>query len=374
MLPRPSLLLVALVALAACDPPWAPQREEEPAPPRLVVAEEVVVDDAVDQVVLLGDLHGRREVSVFSPMPERIRVLHVQEGDPVEAGDPIATLDATMQVTGVAQARAALAAAEASRDQLQADVARAERLVARGAAPETQLLAAQAQLRAAEAQVEQLAAARRSAGEQRDRTIIRAPIDGTVALLRLEQGDLAAPSAPLCRVVQMNPMDVHVRVTEQDFVRLRTGMAVRVAPPALPEAEREGTLHRISPVLDPVTRTATVEIEVPNEDGRLRPGMVAEVAIVLDRRAGVLLAPARALLLGERSDEERQADVFVVAEGRAERRSIAVGQRYGDRVEVTGGLEAGDRVVVRGQHLLRDGAAVRTGRLQDQPLAQGAGS
>jgi RND family efflux transporter MFP subunit len=363
--------VAALLALAGCDRLTG---DEEPPeePPRLVVTDRVVVDDAVDRVELLGDVHGQREVRVFAQVPERIRVLHVQEGDAVEAGDPIVTLDADLQSSSVQQAAAAVGAAEAARDQLRADVERVRRLVASGAMPRSQLETLEAQLRTSEAQVEQSRAARRTAGTQRSRTVVRAPIDGTVALLSVQQGDMVAPQAPICSVVRAEQVLVKLQVTEQDYVRIREGMSVDIRPPALPEVQRTGNVTRISPVLNPITRTALVEVSVANEDGALRPGMVAEAAIELSRRPDVVLAPSRALVLSSRTDTEREASVFVVdGDSVAHRRRVTLGRRYGRRVEIAEGLAGGEEVVVQGQHLLRDGAEVRTSE-GPEPVARAA--
>ena len=375
----PSVLALALLASTAsavggCDRFGDPEPVEEPA--RLVVIGRVVVDDAVDRVVLLGDVHGEQEVRVFAQLPERIRVLHVQEGDTVEAGDPLVTLEADLQSSGVQQASAALGASEAARDQMQADLARVRRLVEQGALARSQLESLEGQVRTSDAQVEQMRAARRSAGEQRDRTVVRAPIAGTVALLSVQQGDMVAPSVPICSVVRAERLNVKLHVTEQDYVRVRDGMAVEIRPPALPGVVRQGTVHRISPVLDPITRTALVEVAVENADGQLRPGMVTEAAIVLSSRPDIVLAPSRGLVLSSRTDTEREAGIFVfepgsgaAGSGVAHRRAIRLGRRYGSLVEITEGLEGGEEVVVQGQHLLRDGAAVRVSEAPTAPVA-----
>lgn len=330
--------------------------------PRLVVTDRVVLKDAVDRVQILGDVRGLQEVRVFAQVPERIRVLHVAEGDRVRAGDPLVTLEASLQASGLMQADAALGAAEAARDQLRADLTRMSGLVSQGAMPRSQLEGLESQVRSSEAQVAQMRAARRTAGEQRSRTVVRAPIDGTVALLDVEAGDMVSPSMPLCSIVQTEQLELILRVTEQDFVRIQPGMPVELRPPALPEIVYGGSVRRVSPVLDPMTRTATVEIDVEAEDGALRPGMVAEAVIELARRPDVVLAPSRALVLSSRTHTDREASIFIVdAEaGVARRRAVTLGRRYGQRVEIVEGLEGGEEVIVRGQHILRDGSPVRT--------------
>ena len=362
---------VALTLVSACDR-FGQDDERMNDPPRLVVTGRVVVDDAIERVTILGDLHGEREVRVFSSVPERIRVLHVQEGDTVGAGDPIVTLEAGLQSSSLQQASAAVNVTEAAHDQLVADLARARSLAASGALARQQLETLEAQVRTGEAQVEQSRAARRTAGEQRRRTIVRAPISGTIALLTVQQGDMVAPSLPLCSVVQAQNLELRLRVTEQDYVRISQGLSVEVRPPALPGLLRNGTVTRISPVIDPLTRTAMVDVALSNEDGRLRPGMVAEASIVLERHPDAVLVPSRALVLSSRTDTEREAEVFVFdrEHGVAHRAHLTLGRRYGSNVAVEAGLEGGEEVVVQGQHLLRDGAAVRT---RDQaPIAEAA--
>ena len=388
-------LLLAASLSAGCDR-FAPKAESEEPPPRLVITEPMRVEDAIERLEILGDVHGDQEVRVFAQVPERIRVLHVQDGDTVRAGDPLVTLEADLQASGLMQAEAALGAAEAGREQLRADLARVGRLVREGALPRSQLEALEAQLRTRVAQVAPVRAARRTAGEQRSRTVVRAPIDGTVALLAVSQGDMVAPSVPICAVVQMDKVQVTLRVTEQDFVRIRAEMPVEIRPPALPEVVRIGRVRRVSPVLDPLTRTATVEVEVENEDRVLRPGMVAEAAIELSRRPNVILAPSRALVLSSRTDSDREAAIFVFERGAqrsdgrptpaavrrcrdavsqrsdpcnreagvAHRRAVVLGRRYDRLVEITSGLEGTEEVVVQGQHLLRDGASVRTSEVR----------
>ncbi|MCA9610174.1 MAG: efflux RND transporter periplasmic adaptor subunit [Myxococcales bacterium] len=363
-MPRPSIRAVvglAFVGLVGCQ--GFGQEDETPEdPPRLVVVDRVTVDDAIDRISLLGDLHGEQEVRVLPTVPERIRVLHVQEGDRVEAGGPIVTLESGIQSSSLQQAAAGVTVAEAARDQLQADLVRAEGLAARGALPQQQIDTLRAQLRTSEAQLSQMQAARRTASEQRGRTVVRAPIAGTIALLAVQQGDMVAPSMPICSVVTAERLVLRLRLTEQDYVRVREGMSVEVRPPALPEITRTGTITRISPVLDPLTRTAMVEAAVDNADGRLRPGMVAQASIVLERHEDVVLAPSRALVFSSRTDTSREAYVFVFDReaGVARRVSVVLGRRYGAAVAVTSGLEGGEEVVTQGQHLLRDGAPIRT--------------
>jgi membrane fusion protein (multidrug efflux system) len=149
-------------------------------------------------------------------------------------------------------------------------------------------------------------------------------------------------------------------VTEVDYVRLREGMAAAISLPAMPELRRSGTVTLVSPVLDRLTRTATVEVTIDNADAVLRPGMTGRAEIELARRPGVVLAPSRSIVMLPETDETRRAAVFVVEANVASRREVTLGLRMDDAIEVTAGLDENEVVVVEGQHLLRDGVEVRT--------------
>ena len=216
-----------------------------------------------------------------------------------------------------------------------------------------------AQVRTSDAQVAQLVAARRGAGQQRARSVVRAPVDGVVALLTVQEGDTVAPTLPICSVVQAERVEVVLRVTEQDYVRIREGMEVVVTPIALPDARRPGTVTRLSPVIDRMTRTAMVEVTVDNADGRIRPGMVASASIVLSRRDGVTMVPARAVVMTPETDRDRTAIVLIADGEVSRRREVRLGARLDARHDLEAVVEAGEQVVVEGQHLLREGTRIR---------------
>ncbi|MGE0789499.1 MAG: efflux RND transporter periplasmic adaptor subunit [Sandaracinaceae bacterium] len=360
-LPLAAALATSVGLGAGCDRLMG-EPDAGPELPRLVVTERVSVGDAIDEVRVLGDVHGEREVRVFAQAAERVAELRVEEGDAVEEGDVLMTLSAGIQSAGVQQASAAVDVAAAARDQLSQQIERIRGPVERGAVPRSQLETLEAQLRTSEAQLAQTQAARRTASVQRDLTVVRAPIAGTVAMLSVEAGDMVAPSVPVCTIVEAGRLRVRLRLTEPDYVRVREGMSVALSSPALADFAADGTITRVSPVLDRLTRTAAVDVGLDNPEGRLRPGMVAEARIVLERHDGVVLAPSRALVLSSRTDTERLAHVFVLdrATGTASRREVQLGRRYDAAVAIESGLEGGEEVVVQGQHLLRDGALVRT--------------
>jgi len=121
-----------------------------------------------------------------------------------------------------------------------------------------------------------------------------------------------------------------------------------------PESEFEGTIQKIQPAIDPVTRTFKVTLAMANPEGLLKPGMFARAQIEVGRHLGTLVIPKAASL-----EEEGKYYVVAVTEGRVNRVEITTGFLDGDKVEVLSGLSEGDQVVIEGAYGLAHGAAVR---------------
>ena len=353
--PHFAALTAFALATAGCGAKAPPPAERA----RVVAVDTVVEGDAVERLELLGDVEGELEVKVFAQLAERITRLHVKEGDRVQAGQPLATLHGELQAAGVLQARGAYEAAVANRDRLVEEVARGEKLLQGDGMSPAQLSTLRANLKAAEAQVAQLAGASEGAAEQRNRTVIRAPIAGVVGLITVDEGDMANPALPLATVARLERVKVKLQAPEADWVRIVPGMAAEVVAPVLPGVAFPGKVTRVSPMVDRTTRAGTVEVLVENGEGRLRPGMVARAGVELSRRAGAVLVPGGAPLLTSATDRDGSAVAFVVDGETAKRREVKVGRRYGDRIEILSGLAPGERVIVKGQHLLRDGNPIR---------------
>ncbi|HSP79171.1 MAG TPA: efflux RND transporter periplasmic adaptor subunit [Myxococcaceae bacterium] len=349
---------VALVALAACSKPEGKEAEgkqEVELAVRTVRVAPVEKGDVVEEVELIGELEGMQEVRVSTLVPERIRSLAVREGDRVKEGDLLATLQGELQSEGLNQAQAGLEAAIANRDAILDNLRRTRTLVEAGSAAQAQLDALEAQARAAEAQVRQAGAAVAQASAQRNRTTIRSPLAGVVATVHLRVGDLAGGSMPIVTVVKADSVKAVLRVPERDFLRVKEGMPVRVSPLAKPEQVVEGRVSLKGPVVDRMTRTGLVEVHLDNKDGQLVAGSAIRAAIELNRREGVVLVPAEAVLLEGDTERTGRATAFVSDGAKAQRREVRVGARQEDRLEVVEGLAAGEQLIVQGAHLLRDG-------------------
>ena len=322
----------------------------------------------------VGDLEAEAEIRVFSAVPDRIISLHVAEGDRVTKGDVIATVRADMLAQGVRQALGGLDVARAGRDALADQVERLRRLSGSGAVSSSQLLAVESQFAGAEAQVRQLEALLGQAKQRKGDSVVRAPIAGVVGQTFLKVGDFAAPQIPVCTVVTMDRLRVALRVPEADLPSLAVGQPVELRVAVGDGTPIAAQVSRIGPVLDRVSRTASLEIDLHNADHELRPGLLVRARVLVEHREGVPLVQKSVLTVT--SEQRGGVSLYraVVSEGGVAReRLVLIGLEEGEQVEVLEGLSPGEQLVVEGQHLLADGDPIFTAasRAQGSPADGG---
>lgn len=362
--------LAAIGLLAGCD--GAPGRAAAATAPAAtpVHVQEVGRADLTRELVYVADLQASASVAVYSTVADRIEEFPFEDGDEVRRGQRLAVVRSDGLDRGLAQVAAQLEGLEAQVDQAESEVRRAEELAARGVITEqgyeqtvTAQRAAVASRDAARASFDQLALTVADAA-------VTAPIEGVIADRRLERGDMASPQVPLCTVLDTDPIRIDLRLTEADVARVQVGHPVAVSLDALPGQDFAGEVVRILPYLDPATRTNTVQVHVPNpadpDSGErvLKPGMFGRATLTVDRRDQVVVAPADALMLDSRLLAAQDAGqtlrrIYVIDDqGNASSRTVELGLRDGDRVEILAGLDEGDALVTRGQHQLREGESV----------------
>lgn len=365
------LMATLLLSTVACDPAADAANATVPPPPpvELLTASREVFHD---QVTITANIAPERQVKLIPRVPGRIEEITAEAGDEVEEGEVVARLERRDYLLGVKQARAQLAAARATAELASVGVSSAEltrrrmkALRASDAISQSDLdkvvdghRIGQAKQSAAEAQVLLAQVGLEAARTKLADTVLRAPFDGVVVKRLLDEGELCGqmPPAIISILADLTPMKASGAVSELELARLHEGIAAEVRVDALPGEPFAGTVARVSPMVDPRTRTATVEISVPNEDRRLDPGMSAEITIDLGEREVVAVADD-ALLRAEAGDD--RATLYVVDDDHvAHRREVQLGARRGELVEVQQGLEPGERVIRAGQRMVRDGQRV----------------
>jgi membrane fusion protein, multidrug efflux system len=183
---------------------------------------------------------------------------------------------------------------------------------------------------------------------------VYSPIDGFVSERTADLGEYVSPTTKVATVVRINPLRVRIDIPEQAIPEVRVGQSVSVTTSAWPDKNFSGRIARISPNVTPTSRTLTVEAEIENGSGVLKPGQFATVKILQARAEPALLVPARAV-----RTESGVSRVFVIKDGHARERVVQLGQADGDLVEIKGGVAADEPVATSNVELLSDGMAVR---------------
>jgi membrane fusion protein, multidrug efflux system len=288
-----------------------------------------------------GTVEPIRSIGINSQMAGTILAVNVEEGTSVRAGSVLARIDSR-------ELQAQLASAEASLE------------VARRAAERAQQLYDQKIVTAAEYERDQAAftSARATRDQLRTRigyATIQAPISGVILEKRVETGDVVGAQSRLFVMADISTLVVRVPVSELDVGALRSGAVAEIMLDAVPGRKLEGRVRRVFPRADSVSRLVPVEVALTTETARLaRPGFLARVTFHLQPRDNVLLVPAGSIVEGTAGPA-----VFVVIDGKANRRPVQRGVTYQGKVEILNGVSPGDTLVVAGSATLRDGATVR---------------
>lgn len=320
----------------------------------------------VQSLTFNGDVEAEFEVKVFSKIPDRIEKYFVDEGSVVRAGAPIARIFAATIEQGVRQAEAGLSAARAQEANVAVEYERAQRLFKENAMSKQQYDLVVTQYEAAKAGLEQAQAGLLAARSTLADATITAPISGIIGKRYYEAGDMANPAMPVATVVQMERVKITLDATENDLGKIRLGQEAEIQVRSFENETFSGKISKISPVLDPMTRMASVEVLVNNPERRLKPGMFARVRILTGVIENTIAVPRYATVeksVIERVDGEdavvTRYQVFVVEGEKAVERLLQVS--YVDHVQlaVSGGLQIGDRLVTVGQGSLRDGTPVK---------------
>lgn len=350
------------------------KQEDAPADagPKVVSVEvaAATTGDVAKIVRLTGNVAARTEINVIPKMPGRIRSLSVDVGDRVSKGQVLVKLDDAEVLASLRAAEAALEVAKAGARAAQANLEDAKRNLERmqqlydaGAISLQQLEQAQLRYEQAaagvnDAQVRQAEAAVESARLQLENTVIVSPINGVVAARFADPGELAGTSQPLLTLVDISEVQVTCNVTGEDVNSLRTGQNVPVVVAAAGQTEEErrftGRITSLAPAADARSKLFPVRISIPNPDGRLRPGMFAEVHLTTAVSRNAVRVPVDAVL-----ERDGKKIVYVVEGDRARERRVETGITGEDYVEIRSGLKPGEKVVVTGQDFLVDGTRVQ---------------
>ena len=295
---------------------------------------DVAHTDDVDRVnVYTSNVEADNTNNISPSVMNRIKQINVEVGDRVHRGQVLVTLDRS----NIDQLKVRL-------DNAEREYNRAVQLLEIGAGTQQSV----DQLRT------ELDAARTQYDNTLENTVLTSPINGVVTARNYDPGDMSGAS-PILTIGQLKPVvKAMINVTENDLALLSKGMPVKVTFDAYPADTFPARISRLYPTVDVATRTFQAQVDIPNPDERILPGMFGRVEVNLGSRRSVVV-PDRAIVKQTGSGNRY---VYVYSNGNVSYNRVELGRRMADSYEILSGVEDGDTVVVAGQSRLADGVRV----------------
>ena len=297
--------------------------------------------DMVRKVVLPATVRADSEVTLYAKATGFLKTLSKDRGDKVKAGEVIAVLEIPEMNSEIAHARASFALEDTTFKRLESI-----RKVEKSAVTDQDLDLSRAKRDMAEATLKRLETLRAY-------TEIRAPFDGSVTERFADPGAFIQ-QGKLISIVDASKVRILLDVPEAEVRFSPVGTEAKVHLDAIPGRSIKGKISRSAGALDPVLRTMRVEIDLPNEDSTIYPGMFARVELGVDRHPNVLVIPSQAVGISQ-----DKSFVFVNSNGKAKKIPITLGAREGGWCEARSGLTGEELIIIPEGRTLIDGMAIQ---------------
>lgn len=333
------LLIVPAIVLASCSAN-KPAEQTADENTTVLVRTQKAETKAVEQFVdFTGNVEAFRQNHISSNSPSRIRKIFVEVGDHVKEGQLLVQMDNT------------------NFDQIKTQLGNLEKEYARLDTLNRVGSISQQQVDQVRTQLEVL---RTTFNNMSENTQLRSPINGIITGRYYNDGEMysMAPSATgkpaIVSVMQIQPVKVMVNVPEMYFPRVKQGMEANILLDIYPKRTFTGKVYLVHPTVEPLTRTFTVEVEIPNGQMLIRPGMFARVQFGFGEMERIVISD----LAVQRQVGTNERFVFVIEDNVAVRKAISLGRRFDNTYEILSGLKANENVVIAGQARLLDGTKV----------------
>lgn len=339
-----SIILMTGLILSGCSSKTDKAAESETRTERAVIPVKVItlsktkIARTIDYTATVLPFE---EVNMAPSTPGRVDRIYVEVGDRIRKGQDLFLMDRTQ-----------LYQMQLQLSSLEKDLARLDTLLATGSTKQQQYDQMKTQYDVTRTNVEFM--------EQN--TLMKAPFDGVVTGKYFENGEMysGAPTTQSGRsavvtVMQINPLKINVSISEQYYPLIKTGMKAEVIADVYSDKRFTGTVFRIAPTVNAVTRSFNVELELPNRNEILKPGMFVRVAMDLGE-VETFVVPANTVMIQEGTNLRY---VFVAENGDAKRVSVEIGKRFDDKLEIISDVfKEGDQLITEGQSRLIAGDKV----------------
>jgi membrane fusion protein, multidrug efflux system len=342
-------LLVGIKGLQIGD--MIAQGKQFVPPPETVTSAAVTRDTWETLLTAVGSLDAVQGVTITAEVTGKVVKIAFEPGSQVAAGDLLVQQD-------ISEEKARLRSAQATAKLAQINFERSEKLLPEKVISQSDYDNNRAKLTQAQAEVENIKAVIA-------KKTIRAPFTGRLGIRMINLGQVINDGQAIVALQALDPIFANFLLPQQQLARIQKGLAVRVTSDALPGQVVTGKITAINPEVDAATRNIRVQATLSNSDEQLRPGMYANVAVVLPKEEDVLTIPATAVLYAPYSDS-----VFVIEEAKGgaadgkpagqtvRQQFVRLGEKRGDFIAVISGLKPDETVVSTGVFKLRNGQAV----------------
>lgn len=336
------ILTLAILALVVVSCSGKKTESTEPTSQELtkVVTQKVEIQDVERQLKYPATIMAYKENHLAPATAGRVDQILVDIGDKVTKGQTVAMLDRT----NYQQAKIQF-------EKLKVDLQRVDSLLKVGAIPQQQYDQVKMQYDISKTNLEFL----------NDNTSLKSPIDGIVTGKYLNDGEMFVMSPiqsigkpAIVSIMQLDRVKLLVGVSSNYLTKISIGMKVQVNTEVFPDKTFTGSIEKIYPTIDNLTKTFTIEVVIPNEGRMLRPGMFATATINVGKGKAILI-PA---YIVQKQSGTNERYVFIYSDGKAVRKTVELGDVFDDKMEVINGLNAGDELIVEGQSSLNDGQLV----------------
>jgi membrane fusion protein (multidrug efflux system) len=293
-----------------------------------------------EELGALATLKARESVDITANVTEKVQAVRFKDGDRVKAGEVLIELVRDEEYSRLQQARAEVA-------QQTAELERTETLARDNIATPSERDAQRTRLQTA-------TAALRTIEAQLGDRLVRAPFAGVLGLRRVSPGSLVSPNTVITSLDAIDSLYADIPLPERFLAQLSVGQDVSLKTDAYPDLEVSGRVAAIDGRVDPMTRSVTVRAEVPNTDGKLRPGMLLRARLRAGKRTSMAV-PETALV-----QRASRAFVYTLDENKkVALRDVQVGRRSPGWVEILAGLKGDEQVIHEGTHRVAPGDSVK---------------
>ena len=332
------LPMMAILALSACG--GGNEKQQQAAAPVEVQLPSVVLEEAGRQMVASEGVYSSTVLAnvtnnIAPQSGGRIQKINVEVGDFVSKGQILAEMD-----------RVQLDQAQLQLSNAETELKRIKQLYEQGGISQSDYEAVELQCKVA----------RTTFANLQENTILRSPVTGVVTARNYDRGDMFGMSAPIFTVQQIVPVKLLVGISEADYTKVKKGDRVSLTVDARPGKKYEGRIARLYPTVDPATHTFNVEIQVPNQNKELRPGMYAKVTVTFGQDNSVVVPDAAIVKM--QGSGQRSVFVYNAADSTVTEKIVTLGRHTEGKYQILNGVDAGDQVVVKGLASLRNGSKV----------------